>query len=395
MVNVAPSLVGVLVRKALDSGCLVEDGFAPSKGGRRPILLRPNPDFAKVIGVSIGRSHTCVVVTDFASTVLTRKWLPTETLRGKDHVLQVVHGEVKTQLAQFPGVAAIGITHSGVIDPQAGKILFWPMVEGWENVPLRQIIEDAHRLPTFVVGDSVRAMALTEERFGQGKGLRSFVLVYLGRGVGSAIYLDGHLLAGRDGLAGELGHTTVDENGDLCSCGNRGCLELCSSASAVVHRVRSELERGITSSLAKEVRGSLDQLSLEAIVAAAKSHDRLAERVLSEAGMHLGTALASVVNLLNPEKIILTGKVPQVAGEIILGPLLYYLRQRALPLAVKDLPVVISEFGEEAAAVGMALVAGEGVLKAAAARCEGNETRHRDGQGSSDSGSPSFDRVAN
>jgi N-acetylglucosamine repressor len=106
---------------------------------------------------------------------------------------------------------------------------------------------------------------------------------------------------------------------------------------------------------------------MEFIVAAAKAHDRLSERILSEAGMHLGTALASVVNFLNPEKVILAGKVPQVAGEIILGPLLYNLRQRALPLAVKDLGVVVSEFGQEAAAVGMAIAAGEGVLKA---RCQ-------------------------
>jgi len=364
MTKVAPSHVSVSIRKALERGYLVERGFVPSNGGRPRVLLEANPGFAKLVGVDIGRTHIRIVVTDFVGTILSHKSLPTETFKGKDHVLQVVHDALKSQLAQFPGIAGIGMTHSGVIDPQAGEVLFWPMVEGWENTPLRQIVEDDQRLPTFVVGDSVRAMAITEERFGQGRGLRSFVLVYLGWGIGSAIYLDGHLLIGRDGLAGELGHTTVDENGDLCSCGNRGCLELCSSASAVVRRVRSELERGVTSSLAREVGRSLEQLSVEAIVAAAKSHDRLAERVLSEAGMHLGTALASVVNLLNPEKVILAGKVPQAAGEIILGPLLYTLRQRALPLAVKDLEVVVSEFGEEAAAVGTTLVAGEGILKA-------------------------------
>jgi len=109
--------------------------------------------------------------------------------------------------------------------------------------------------------------------------------------------------------------------------------------------------------------GNLDQLSVEVIAAAAKSGDRLSERVLSEAGTHLGIALASMVNLINPEKVILAGKVPQAAGEILLNPLLYNLRHRALRYALKGLPVVVSQFGEEAAAVGMALVAGEGVLK--------------------------------
>ena len=364
MMNIAPSHVGVLIRRALNGGYLVEEGFAPSKGGRRRVLLKANPDFAKIIGIDIGRAHIRTVVTDFAGTVLTSHWLPTEPFKGKDHVLRLVHGQVRVHLAQFPDIAAIGVTHSGVIDPDSGTVLFWPMVAGWDNTPLRQIVSEEHGLPTFVVGDSVRAMAITEERFGQAKGLRNFVLVTVGWGIGSAIYVDGHVHVGRDGLAGELGHTTVAENGDLCSCGNRGCLELCSSAAAIVRRVRYELEHGVNSSLIDQVRENLDDLSVEVIVAAARSHDRLSERVLAEAGTHLGTALASVVNLLNPEKVILTGKVPQVAGEIILRRLLYSLRQRALPRAVKDLAVVVSEFGEEAAAVGMALVAAEGLLKA-------------------------------
>lgn len=191
-----------------------------------------------------------------------------------------------------------------------------------------------------------------------------FVLVGLGVGIGAALFFDGRLYGGRDGLAGELGHSTVEETGDPCSCGNQGCLELYSSASAIARRVCSELKLGVSSSVTQELGGNLDQLSVEVIVAAAKSHDRLAERVLSDAGTHLGTALADMVNLLNPEKVILAGKVPQVAGDILLGPLLYNLRQRALPYVVKDLEVVVSQLGEEAAAVGSTLMAGEEVLTA-------------------------------
>jgi predicted NBD/HSP70 family sugar kinase len=206
-------------------------------------------------------------------------------------------------------------------------------------------------------------MAITEQRFGHAKGLRNFVLVSVGMGIGSAIFSNGYLHSGRDGLAGELGHTTVIENGGLCSCGNRGCLELCSSATAILARIRSELEHGVSSGLRDEIGDDLDKLSVELVVAAAKDHDRLSERVLSEAGTHLGTALATVVNLLNPEMVILAGMIPQVGCEILLGPLLYNLRQRALPQGVKDLPVVVSKFGEEAAALGMVLTAAESVLE--------------------------------
>jgi predicted NBD/HSP70 family sugar kinase len=366
MTNVTPSHVSVVIRQALNRGLVVEQGFAPSSGGRPRILLQANPEFAKLIGIDIGRAHIRFVITDFVGTVLNYDRLPTQAFKGKEHLLRVVNEKLRCQLTQFPTIAAIGISHSGVIDPHAGKVLFWPMVEGWDDTPLRQIFADAYGLPTFVE-DGVRAMAITEARFGHAKGLRDFLLVNVGWGIGSALSIDGRLHIGRDGLAGELGHTTVEENGERCSCGNQGCLELLSSASAIVRRVRAELERGIDSCLRRQMGGNLDQLSVEVIADAAKSGDRLSERVLSEAGTHLGIALASMVNFINPERVILAGKVPQAAGEILLNPLVYSLRHRALWHAVKDLPVVVSQFGEEAAAVGMALVAGEGLLKA---RCQ-------------------------
>jgi predicted NBD/HSP70 family sugar kinase len=303
----------------------------------------------------------------------------------------MVFEELNLHLSRFPWVAAIGVTHSGVIDPEAGKVLFWPMVEGWEDTPLRQIMAEKFGLPTFVVGDSVRAMAITEERFGHGKGLRTFVLVSVGWGIGSALFIDGHMYIGRDGLAGELGHTTVVEDGEICSCGNHGCLELYSSAAAIIRRVRTELERGVSSRLTQDVGGDLEKLTVEVIGTAARSHDRLSERVLSEAGTHLGIALASTVNLLNPEKVVLSGMVPQVAGDVLLNSLLYNLRQRSLPRAAQNLPVVVSAFGEEAAAVGISLVAGEGVFKACCRETRRNDSRPGDDlkfseRASSDSG---------
>ncbi len=369
LTDVAPSHISLMVREALRNGLVVEEGVAPSTGGRPQILLRANRDLARLVGIDIGRLHVRLDVTDFRGSILTTSRLPAEHSKGRDHVLGVIHREVESQRSQFPGVAAIGVSHSGVIDARAGKVLLWPMIEGWDDTPLRQIFEDAHNLPTFV-GDSVRARALAESRYGQAKGLNNFVLVSVGSGIGSAIFFGGDLHVGRNGLAGELGHTTVEENGKRCSCGNRGCLELFSSGLAILRRVREELEQGVSSSLSKDLQGNLDQLSVESIIAAAKAHDRLSEAILSEAGLHVGTALATVVNLLNPEKVILTGKVAQAGGDIFLNPLFYNLRQRALPQAVNDLPVVVSEIGEEAATIGMVLTAGEELLKARCAELD-------------------------
>jgi predicted NBD/HSP70 family sugar kinase len=329
-----------------------------------------NPGLAKLIGIDIGRWHIGIVVTDFVGKILDYESLPSETSKGKDHLLHVVHDSLKRLLAQHPAVRAIGISSSGVIDQQAGKVLFWPQVSGWEGIPLKEIFEEKYTLPV-VVDDTVHALATMEQRFGHGKDMRNFIFISIGVGIGSAIFVDGHLYTGRDGLAGELGHVTVEENGKLCSCGNRGCLELYSSASAIIRRVREELQLGVTSSLTDAVGGNLDQLSVEKIAAAAQAHDRLSERVLSEAGRYLGVALASVVNLLNPERIVLQGKVPQAAQELLLGSLLYNLRHRALAQSIKGMDVVVSQFGEEKAAVGAVFTAGEEVLQTRCREMEG------------------------
>jgi len=360
--RVAPSHVSIVVREMIDKGLVIESGFVPSTGGRRSGLIHVNPDAAQLLGIDVGRTNTSILVADLAGKVLAREWFPTRPSQGRESLLGVLHAEVQARLARFPRIAAIGLAHSGVVDPNAGKVLFWPMVEGWKDTPLRAVFEDAYGLEVSVE-DRVRAMVLAERRSGNLAGLHNFILVYVGTGIMSAIFVDGHLYGGRNGLAGELGHTTVVEDGEPCSCGNRGCLERLSSAAAIVGRVRAELASGSFSLLVPEGNGSLENISIEEIVAAAQAHDRLAERVVAEAAQHLGIALASVVNLLNPESVILTGKVPQCAGDLLLGPLLYHLRQRAFPKAVEGLSVSVSKLGEEAAALGIALKAGEQVVK--------------------------------
>ena len=157
-----------------------------------------------------------------------------------------------------------------------------------------------------------------------------------------------------------MGHITIDEDGEFCSCGNRGCLKVYASGSAIMERVRTALKKGVTSSLAALADR---QLTIEAIMAAGREGDRLSQNVFPEAGTHLGTALADLVNLLNPQKIILGGVVPQIAQQLLIDPLLVSLRQRAFHQSVGDLELVVSQRGEETAAVGATLLAAERVLE--------------------------------
>ena len=358
----APSYITMVVRNLLRRGLLLERGSAPSKGGRRRVLLEVNSELAHLVGVEIGTANCRIVVTDFSGRVLSFKKFPSEVYSGKDRALELIHQEIQGVLKQDGRIGGIGIAQSGVIDRETGTVLFWPKVQGWKDVPLKQIFETEYGIPT-ILEDSSRTRGIAEKRFGQAKGLSDFICVNVGMGLGSALFLNGQLYVGSCGLAGELGHTTIDENGDLCSCGNRGCLEVYSSGWAILSRIRSALQEGVDSSLLGLVKEDPARLTIEAVVTAAKAHDRLSETVLTEAGTHLGTALAALSNLLNPEKIILGAAVAQAAGPLLLNPLLNSLRRRAFHQSVRNLEVVISQLGEEAAAVGAITVVAEKIIR--------------------------------
>jgi predicted NBD/HSP70 family sugar kinase len=357
----APSYISVLVAELRRRGLVEEGGRSPSRAGRRRVLLHVVPDLAHLIGIRIGRANTRIVVTDFLGKILFLKRTPTEITKGERHVFELIERELGAALQRDRSIKGIGIASSGVIERASGAVLFWPKVPGWNNVPLKQTIQNKYGLPV-TVEDSVRTMALVEQKFGDAKGRNSFVYVMVSMGVGAAIYMNGQLYLGADNLAGELGHTTIDERGDLCSCGNRGCLEVYASGWAIINRIRSGLQQGVHSSLSQVVSKNPDRLSIETIVSAAKARDQFAHTVLWEAGLHLGTGVATVVNLLNPEAILLGGEVPRVAKAFILKPLFHSFRGRTFHRSVRNLKVIVSRLGGEAGAAGAAILAAERLL---------------------------------
>jgi predicted NBD/HSP70 family sugar kinase len=357
----APSYISTLVADLRRRGLVEEGGRSPSRAGRRRVLLHVVPDLCHLVGIRIGRANTRIVVTDFLGKVLSLKKVRTQISQGEDHVFQQIEGELDVAIKSDPLVKAIGIAISGVIDRHSGTVLFWPKVPGWNNVPLKRRVQAKYGLPV-ILEDSVRTMALAEEKFGDAKGRKNFVYVVVSMGIGAAIYINNRLYLGASDLAGELGHTTIDERGDLCSCGNRGCLEVYASGSAIINRIKSGLQQGVHSSLSQLIEKHPEGISIEAIVNAAKVGDQFAHTVLWEAGLHLGTGVATIVNLLNPEAILLGGEVPRIAKNFILKPLFHSFRGRTFRRSVENLKVIVSRLGGEAGAVGAAIAVAEKLL---------------------------------
>jgi len=251
-------------------------------------------------------------------------------------------------------VWGIGMGISGVVDRQNGLTLMWPKVPHWVDVPVRRILADEFRTPV-EIDDSARTMALAERRFGVAAEARQFIYVMLGAGTGSALFLNGELYTGAAGFAGEFGHITVEENGPPCSCGNRGCLEALASASALIAQARAALRAGLDGPLWRSCGANPDALSIASIAQAARESDRFSAKLLGEAGMHIGIAVVSLVNLLNPELIVFGGGLASAASEFLLPEIERAVRERAVERAAATVKIRFSAASESDWARGAAL----------------------------------------
>ena len=245
-------------------------------------------------------------------------------------------------------VKAIGAGCPGPLDSKKGIILSPPNLPDWRGVQLKKIIERRFRLPAVVENDA-NCAGLGEAMGGAGRGCSSMVLLTLGTGIGSAIVLDGKLWTGKGGFASEFGHVSIDFNGPKCGCGNRGCIEMYASATAVVLRMKAALRAGGKSKFFKPA----GKMTAEQVYNAAKRGDRLSRKIVDETALCLGAAIANIINALDPEVIVLAGGMAK-AGKIFLGKVKKAAKKRALKEASRGVRIVPAELGEDAGIIGAA-----------------------------------------
>jgi glucokinase len=255
-----------------------------------------------------------------------------------------------------PGdIRAVGIACGGPLDPERGIILGPLHLPGWVNVPLVAIVEEAFGVPAAVDNDAT-AGAVAEWRFGAGRdrGVRHLVYLTVSTGIGGGLVLDGRPYRGAAGNAGELGHLTIDIDGDPCACGRRGCLEAYASGTNIARRAREAVARGEASSLAS--LASREALTARDVVEAASAGDALAHRVWEDTTRMLGSAVATILDVLNPELVVLGGGVTN-AGDMLLGPVREVALREAMAPAAGSAEIVLAALGERLGIVAAASVA--------------------------------------
>lgn len=304
------------------------------------------------IGVDLGGTNMRCLVTDADARVLSRSSEPTLPLQGVDSVLRRM-GEAITRTVADAGltaadVAAGAVAVPGPVDSRAGVIHSAPNMPNWNSIPVAARIREATGIPFYLENDA-NAAAWGEFWVGEAaKRRRNMVLFTLGTGIGGAVIVGGKLIEGGDGTAGELGHICVREGGRACGCGADGCVEAYASATGIVARFRGALAKGWRSPLAE--RG--DAVTCEEIVAAARSGDAVALRVVEKSGYYLGVAAATLANVLNPECCLVAGGVAQ-AGDLLLEPMRRECRRRCYTPG-RDMEILPASLGADAGLFGAA-----------------------------------------
>jgi predicted NBD/HSP70 family sugar kinase len=360
LTGLSAGLISAVVRRLIARDLVVESGLEPSKLGRRRVALKLCAGTAYTVGVEIGTFFLRIVVNDLAGNVChkleTRTMLSDGFSRVMDRCFKSIEQAVNECGISKDVIAGIGIAHSGVVDSNQGVVLSFPrpgQMAEWRNVALREMVEAKFNVPC-IVEDSVRMAALAEKQVGGALELPDFVYIRIGMGIGSCIFIHGEPYRGAGGSAGEFGHMTVDENGPLCYCGNNGCLSALASCSAIIQGVASAIRKGVHSRIQEMVDNDLDQINIEMILQAAVESDSLAFRVLNDASVHIGVALADVVNLLNPSVVIFSGPLFQSNPQLMLESIQRVIRQRALEKAANEVQLIVSTLGAEAPALGAA-----------------------------------------
>lgn len=355
----APTAVNY-INDLVEEGYVEEKGVGDSIGGRKPMQYGLKPNSFYVLGVDIGRKT--IKISLFSNQLeCSYKWeeKPFDLVRG-NNLLNHLEGYINTFINELPIdlslVIGIGIIMPGLIDSDKG-INYTFLTDECDN--LSDELSKRLKLSVFIENDA-RARALAEYRHGAALDTKNAMVVYVGYGLGLGMILNGRLHLGKSGFAGEFSHIPIENNMQLCNCGKTGCLETIASGGALVRMAEEEIEKGAVTTLSA-VWNEKRSLSPELIVDAALSGDQLSISLIHEVGANLGKGISYLVQILNPEKIVLGGRVSRVGG-LLVNSVSQALFHYCLPKLREDVTVEMSQLNNDAGLIGAATLVIEAIL---------------------------------
>ena len=333
--KLTPPTVSSSVKELIEQGIVEESDIGQSLGGRKPTMLIVNDQAFAIIGVDAGPESIECILSDLAGKVLKRAETKLQLPINNEQFIASLKTCIEGVLETEHPIIGIGVAMHGVVEVASGTSLIAPNL-GLANIPIKAELEKAFGLEVKVENDA-RAMALGEYWFGNHGDLESMLAVNIGSGVGAGLILNGKLYHGASDIAGEIGHMTIDLHGEICECGNRGCLQTFVTGPAIARKVRGG--------------ASGNPLTAEQVFEQAVLGNEAFAAILKEAGKAMGVGLTNLIHIVNPAKIVLGGGVSK-AEKFILPAIRETIQTAALTPAASQTNVAVSKLGDDATLIG-------------------------------------------
>ena len=343
-----------LVGELVDDGLLVEIGKLGTNGGRRPSIFGLNPSAGYFVGVDIRRKFIDFAVTDFKGSLIDYRDKVEFTVQNSEDSFREMCRMLKKELLETginpDKVLAYGFNLTGRVNNETGYCFSYFI---GEDKPIASVLEAELDKPVYVENDS-RAMTYGEYICGTSNGVRNMLYLNVSWGLGMGMIVDGKLSYGKSGFSGEIGHFPLLDNNCICHCGKMGCLETGASGSAVYRIFMDRLKEGRTSTLSDKFNRG-EHIHMEEILAAVNEEDVLAIEVIEEIGTTLGRAIAGLINLFNPELIIIGGLISETK-EYLLLPIRSAVQKHSLNIINSDTTLKFSKLGKKAGTIGSCML---------------------------------------
>ncbi|WP_156290648.1 ROK family transcriptional regulator [Oceanobacillus salinisoli] len=338
--GLTPPTVSSIVKELVDEGLVKESKLGESSGGRKPTMLHINSDAFYVIGVDAGPEMVECVLTDLTGEIYQRTSSSLKGQLSNERFLSLlkenIYAILQLSKIELEKIIGIGIAMHGVVDVESGRSLIAPNLN-LRDIPIKDELSKEFDL-TIKVENDARAMALGESWFGGHGDVDSMVAVNIGHGVGAGVVINGKLYHGSHDMAGELGHMTIDLHGDVCMCGNRGCLQTFVNGDAIVKRM-------------KEQYNDVEEITAKEIYERALQGEAACVQILGETGNIIGIGLTNLIHLINPSKIVLGGGVMK-SEKFLMPTILETIQDRALTSKSKETAVMVTKLGDDATLLG-------------------------------------------
>lgn len=351
LVDLNKATVSNLTDELIKEGYIVEKGYGKSKGGRRPVLLQVNKDVGSIIGIDLGVDYIHVILSNFIGEIIFEEYVNIKMEEPKEKLLNLLFNLIEKAIDKAPptpkGILGIGIGVPGIVEKESGIVLIAPNLK-WKNVHLKSIIEQRFNLPVYIDNEA-NAGALGEKWFGEWGKISDLIYLSVGIGLGAGIIIDNKLFRGAAGFAGEVGHTTINFQDDVCSCGNIGCLENFASERALLSVIKKLVKEGAEDRYIS--CENIHEITPSQIIQAAMDGSRICRMAVLEVAEKMAIGIANLVNIFNPE-IVIVGNKASFFGDLFLEKLREVVNQKSFIAQFYDLKIEVSKLKDRAVVLG-------------------------------------------